>query len=280
MDIKKLVRRLAPRSMFWRLAGPRIFYVGAPNSFGNFGDQLGPILVSRLFGVPTLIKGVEEADLVTVGSILDILERSTNRMKPVVWGAGFIDDGGAYQGPPADFRAVRGKLSASRVGGQPALGDPGLLLPHAFPYLASVEKRHEFSFVVHFADPLDHPLVQRAKSNGWNIINPKGPTLHVVEEIAASRYVLSSSLHGLIVADSLGIPSRWAHLSDAVFGGGYKFADHYSVFGLDAEPLSSEQLPSPHDFRVATLESGLALSDVRNQLLRSFPLRPVTEFPC
>ena len=51
-----------------------------------------------------------------------------------------------------------------------------------------------------------------------------------VKEVASCRFILSSAMHGLICADSLGVPNKHMVLSDKVTGGNYKFRDYYSVF--------------------------------------------------
>jgi len=58
------------------------------------------------------------------------------------------------------------------------------------------------------------------------------PVADVVAEISKCEAVLSSSLHGLVVADSFGIPNRRAVASDLLTGGDYKFRDYYSAFGI------------------------------------------------
>lgn len=194
-------------------------------------------------------------------------------------GSGFISAGSKYSGPKAEFLAVRGQLSASRVPGNPALGDPALLLPYAFQHLKSIEKRYKYSFVVHFADQTNHPLVEQAKKSGWKIINPVAPLMNVLDEIAASQYVLSSSLHGLIVADSLGIPARWAPLSNAVIGAGYKFNDYYSVLQINPDPWTLDYLPSELDFRYSFGESSVKLRDIQDDLLSAFKYAKVQELP-
>lgn len=50
----------------------------------------------------------------------------------------------------------------------------------------------------------------------------------------ACKYIISSSLHGLICADSICIPNRWIKLSE-LLGSDFKFHDYYSVFDITPE---------------------------------------------
>jgi pyruvyltransferase len=47
------------------------------------------------------------------------------------------------------------------------------------------------------------------------------------------KIVLSSSLHGLVLADSFQIPNKRIVLSNNIIGGDFKFKDYYS--GIDNE---------------------------------------------
>lgn len=51
----------------------------------------------------------------------------------------------------------------------------------------------------------------------------------MVGQIARCRAVLSTSLHGLVVADSFGIPVVWFELEPALWGKDFKFLDYESV---------------------------------------------------
>lgn len=51
-----------------------------------------------------------------------------------------------------------------------------------------------------------------------------------VKQVAKCDFILSSAMHGLICADSLGIPNKHIILSNNVTGGDYKFRDYYSIY--------------------------------------------------
>jgi hypothetical protein len=88
--------------------------------------------------------------------------------------------------------------------------------------------------------------------------------------------VISSSLHGLIVADSLGIPNVWLRLSPDVLGGDYKFKDYYSVFGLAPEPIDEVTLISGDSELITRLSECYqrpGIAGVKRALREAFPYR-------
>ena len=67
-------------------------------------------------------------------------------------------------------------------------------------------------------------------------INVKDDPIAVLTEIAQCRCILSSSLHGLIAADSFHIPNLHIVFSDRPLGDGYKFDDYYSAYDVQHRP--------------------------------------------
>src|SRR5688572_11997579 len=137
----------------------------------------------------------------------------------------------------ARILALRGRLTRDRVEGvKPAalaLGDAGLLC-HLFHH--SKPKRYKLGIIPHFVDADDPVLATIAKSSSEiTVIDICGETLDVIAAVGQCEHIVSSSLHGLILADSLGIPNRWIELNrgaETVTGSGFKFRDYYSIYDI------------------------------------------------
>ena len=185
----------------------------------------------------------ENADLICVGSNLDKLSIPSNREMLIV-GAGFIF-------PPSNMDvlnrevkvfALRGALSKKRMEyfldkylSDCVLGDPGLLVSKIYPQ--SVSKNYKVGIIPHCIDKniWDNKKINIREGN-YKIIDIQKDVKDVVKDICECECILSSSLHGLIFADSYNIPNRQLIMSDKVVGENYKFEDYYSAFGLELPP--------------------------------------------
>lgn len=200
---------------------PAYWWDGHP----NFGDALTPWLL-RAQGVVPILVPPARAQMVGVGSILEHLPPE---FSGVVWGTGLIHDR-PFRLPRARFLAVRGALTRERLGldGDVALGDAGLLTPTV---IARPQVTWELGVVPHsdhHDDPVLHRLLARHPDTMRFIDVRNGPD-RVVREIASCAAVLSTSLHGLVVADAYGIPALWATLERDLMGFTFKFQDHEST---------------------------------------------------
>lgn len=207
-------------------------------NINNFGDQITPdILVyfgARVFHCPKF----RNADLVGVGSILHMVPSD---YKGYILGSGLIDKKFARVFPSANALLVRGYLTKKlcELPASVRVGDPGLIADSVYEKYLSNEKTWEIGIVPHFYDFNSSRIAKLIQINRDDIllIDVRRPPRSVIRDISKCNYILSSSLHGLIIADSLGIPNRWLHLSNRVEGDGFKFRDYYSCFNREETPI-------------------------------------------
>lgn len=267
MSLKILYRKLTNKPLgvyWWRYEYPDKL---------NFGDELTPILIERLFNIKTAWKEPNNCEVIGAGSIIEVVDELSNGHKLSVWGSGFIKPGGKYSGSNMTFHAVRGMETLSRIQGENvALGDPGLLTSLAFEEIDVSVKKYRVGVIPHYIDSDSPTLNDLRNDSSVVVIDALWPVQKVVETIASCELVLSSSLHGLIISDSFGIPNYWVPLSDNLTGGDYKFKDYYSVFDETPQPLGKSVLSNiPVDDLISQYTKKTNLKSIQKDLLDSFP---------
>lgn len=225
----------------------KLFHFRRKEGKKNFGDDISPIIVSEVSGRHVLSCDIHECDMIGVGSLLhaaagaayrNFLKGRLSRIS--VWGSGTLTPGRKIPNMALNILAVRGKMSLKRIIPSPKvpLGDPGLFLR----YIEQKKRPKKYSvcFIPHFVD-LDHPSFRKFVEQDKNstIARVDDDWRLLTEKVQCSDLVVSTSLHGLIAADSFDIPSVWAEVSSGVIGNGWKFKDYYSSFEEKCpEPVS------------------------------------------
>lgn len=228
------------------LSRKRCMYGWRPAKGTNFGDELGPAIVTRCLereGIPErgLRRCINQRHIVrrkrkllSVGSILQLA-----RGGDIVWGSGVNGHASPlhYDFRGIDFRAVRGPLTREMVlnnGGQcpEVFGDPALLVPKLFPELPTRSNGDAPGPLVFVANLYDEVLPSRspASTQGHAIetVPTQLPWQQIAEKIIAAPFVVSSSLHGIILADAFGVPCRpYQSLFEPLF----KFEDYFLATG-------------------------------------------------
>lgn len=264
--------------------------------YPNFGDLLNEEIMKKLFALPFTFEEFTTADLIVIGSILDRIvsegkigggdkkkQKSADQKKKLhVWGTGLMY---AYEQPspvirPVRVHALRGELTRrqfSEMLGKDiscTLADPGLLSSLLVP--PAGEKRWKVGIIPHYVDSQDEVFRQMETYYPDALrINVQDKTETVLEQISACETVLSTSLHGLIVADAYGVPNCWCVNSDRILGNGYKYHDHFSAFGGDREPfdLRSGKLPDLDKDCVNSFQSYNEVTIKQKELISCFPYR-------
>lgn len=224
----------------------------------NLGDSANVELVQAMTGANVQIVNNKydcgDAIRYTVmGSVLGWADSKT-----VVWGTGKMSDTDStmFKEKPLEIRAVRGKLTRQElikrgIDCPEVYGDPFILMPDLYDY--SVQKSYLLGIITHHIDKDKIPWLQN-KFPGANIIDIQDDVHKVIMEINKCENIASSALHGIICADSLGIPAVWLKLSDKVLGNGFKFQDYASSCSRETiEPiLFNESLRTEHILKELT----------------------------
>lgn len=185
----------------------------------NFGDTLTPVILGHLGFQLERVDRSEHGKVLAVGSVMNAL-----RPRDTVWGTGVQHDR-RYPTDGATFLAVRGPITRSCIDGvtvPQVYGDPALLLPEV--YDPDVEVRHRVGIMPHFVDAT--PARRRYPDalyidvlSGWR---------NVIRQVKACERIITTSLHGIVVADAYGIPVTWhGSYSGGLVSENLKFQDHF-----------------------------------------------------
>lgn len=220
----------------------------------NFGDMIGPELVRSLAGPGP--RASHDTRLLAVGSILHFA-----RNGDVVWGSGVNGKVPLEQivAGAIDVRAVRGPLTAEVLKARglevpDIFGDPALLLPELLGITRNAAPSRRFVVIPNLHD-------ERFWRRHPESISPRLPFETVVRIIADAEQVIASSLHGLVIADALGVPAAMLRPSQESL---FKYEDYYEGTGRKL-PRVSENLGDALEHPAPTLTSS---SDA---LRESFP---------
>jgi pyruvyltransferase len=202
----------------------------------NFGDAMAPLLLKRFAGLDTVRDTVSRSRIVTTGSVL---EHVPPEWDGVILGTGKLREGSQLHlhTGTAVILGVRGPLTARQCPpGTCAIGDPGLMVAELID--AMPDKVYDLGIVPHWSDGnLAHRPEFHPPGATVRVISPQGDPLEVITEIARCQRVVSSSLHGIITADALGIPRR-IEAGGATWtrDGTFKWRDYSASIHMPFEP--------------------------------------------
>lgn len=242
---------------------------------GNFGDIITPYLIEKIsHKTPKYVNkdfSVYEKNLLAVGSIVRMATKNT-----VVWGSGAMNSGEKIS-PDADYRAVRGPLTRQLIidqgGTCPEIyGDPALLLP--LFYSPKTVKRYRYGVIPHYVDYAQ--VVEWYKDDpDIKVINLLTSDIEsVIDEIYECENVLSSSLHGIIVAHAYGVNAAWVRFSNKLAGDGIKFQDYFASVGIDMDCTEVASKLGPDDLDLLQFMGDITFNGT--PLLNAFPHKEFT----
>ena len=231
-----------------------LYYVGTRGI--NFGDSINPILFERVLNIKVKRGYPTNSDVVAIGSLMQMLTLKNiikykkfpyfikYNIKPIItMGTGFNCDIEKSTFLNRTYRNVypiilRGALShktLEKINKQKykdvSYGELGLLFPLLLE--KKISKQYQLGIIPHkfdYSNPIIDSLLNKLQDS--ILIDLRMPPLETLKRIAECETVISSSLHGLVAADSLNIPNKRIKLSNHGFDFNvdFKFDDYYSIF--------------------------------------------------
>ena len=186
----------------------------------NFGDLLGPLIIRKICKSFTPNVKIKEVTcnhsyhkcLFSVGSVIHFAKNND-----IIWGSGINGntlDANKYSFENLDVRMVRGpktKIFLEKMGIKcpNVFGDPALLFPYIFPayLLKSIltpSKLKKVIFIPNLYDIKHFHCVPES----IDVVNPRNKIKNILKKISCSSQVIATSLHAVILAESLGIPAK------------------------------------------------------------------------
>ncbi|MDW5549209.1 polysaccharide pyruvyl transferase family protein [Methanosarcina sp.] len=205
----------------------------------NWGDALNPILIESMTGrIPVLSTEVLNINENNVYCVIGSTLGMPSEKNLVVWGSGFMSSNSQFKVEPKKICAVRGPrtrevILKTGIYCPEIYGDPAMLYP-CF-YKPKIKKKYKLGVIPHYIDQ-NNPLLNIFNNeSSVLIIDIRSGIKKVVDDICSCEIVASSSLHGLIAADSYSVPSIWIEFSKNVSGDGFKFYDYFESVGRENE---------------------------------------------
>lgn len=241
----------------------------------NYGDILNPFILSYVANRPIEWANSETAEVIAIGSVLQtVSQRIAETGNPVyVWGSGMMGPQETDFTDKAVLSLVRGPLTATLLGlDDLPKGDPGLLVDEALDISAG-QKKHKYGVIPHWmhSNAPEVQILLDALPNA-RLINMVTDDVHATTQaIVDCEFILSSSLHGLIVADSLSIPNLWIDTGPIGTTTRFKFFDYALSVGRAMphphaiETLITSGVPSPETSYFAGLPA------IKETIKNAFP---------
>ena len=211
----------------------------------NWGDELNKYFIEFITGrkVVLMDSSLPIKHYSMIGSVLSFY----NQYKAVVYGSGLIEGSQKVRGTPEKIISVRGPLTRQALIQKgfdcpEKYGDPAMLLP-VF-YSPSRKKQNHMLAIPHWRTYAHNrnnaPMTELQEKYHCRVITMTAydKWTDIIDEIAGSDFVMSESLHGVIVSETYNVPCLWVEFSDHRTGffhtsldWSFKFRDFYESIG-------------------------------------------------
>ena len=245
----------------------------------NFGDELTPYIIEYVSKRKTKWSPPKDADMFGIGSILHSADRKKSifRKSPLhTWGTGAIQPIN-LSNQDLILHCLRGPLTKSQfdINENIPLGDPGLLTNLLWSKRNTSVK---WGLIIHHSQK-NKKWVKRLLECTLNciIIDLEDKNIQeTAKKISSCEFICSSSLHGLIIADSYDIPNFWLWDGDLHKGGMWKFWDYFCSIGRENfQHINPNDIQSLNDVNIENycFNYQKYLDVLKKSIYNSFPFR-------
>jgi len=222
----------------------------------NFGDAINKLFWEYLIQ-NKICKNKSKLHYITTGSIMCLVNN-----KSIILGTGFISKNGDIGGNnfqstssikhkiPHKIIAVRGPLSRQKmlnfnIECPENYGDPLILMPCLNNNYTNI-KEDIIGIIPHYIDKnnKNYKLLKKnleKKSYNVKYIDIEVGTNHekLIDEINNCKYIISSSLHGVIMGIVYKKKTIFIEFSDLVLGNGFKFKDFFKSVNITYKNINT-----------------------------------------
>ena len=204
----------------------------------NLGDAISPVIVEHLLkekGMTLEMEVDATCHLCAVGSVI-----TAGAQDATIWGSGILNPKLLYRAKDRrlDIRAVRGPVTRALLMEYgydvPAIyGDPAVFMSEVYQP-KSRKKTHHYGFVVH-KDGSTRLKGIGSSSYSYKFIDIKTEDYaRFIDELVSVDCVVSTSLHGVILAETYGVPAILM-MPERDF---MKYEDWYEATGRSSYPIA------------------------------------------
>lgn len=259
----------------------------------NAGDLMNVDIVELLGNCKVIRSKTYNAEMTAIGGALIGLQYSEKmyqrmiqhllkiiyRDRPIyIWGSGFLhnyNQRGFYRNN-LKICALRGRKTQKKIMEitgkfyDVPLADAGLLIDML--YKEHPPKKYQIGVIPHMWHQNEPAVNKMLMIKDVHLIDIKRTPQEVAFEIAQCEAIVSTSLHGLIFADSLRIPNMHVLGDKQLRGDNFKFEDYYSSYGLQDNAVKlSEHLPTYKEIIESYRIDGAVVEKKKKDLIKTFP---------
>lgn len=208
----------------------------------NWGDDINIFFFREILDCKIYIKSIspifKHFPISNFGCIGSILCRNTDKYSEI-WGSGLIDGVVNLNKIPSKIHSVRGPMTRAELlkCGIPCpekYGDPALLISRY--YKPQIAQKYALGIIPHANDENEDYLVDYCRTHDDVLLismTDYKDWHEIPDKILSCQKIISSSLHGLIVADSYGVANSWAQLSPKNKDSRFKYMDYLKSVGRE-----------------------------------------------